>query len=458
MLDRLGALVAKWTQRAATAPIEFHPPAPYSHGTGLGTQPSHEALLRGSIGVADVATRAIASRIASLNPLVKVARRRAAGTVKDEILDDHVLKRLLDRPHPNLTRSQLFRLTAQWIISTGDGHWLKVGNGLGVPSELHPIPPNRCDPILSGGVVDRFAVKAWDGSTTEIPAEMIVRFYFPDPEAWWRSEGFLGPVGLTADAVKFAAQTLRKHFERDGTPKSVLEAGEGSTAFSPEAQAAFKTLWQQMMNARVGSDVGTPFITPLGYKLVQIPMQSGKDMVPLLEFWRDEQLLAFGTPRSVLGQVVSGDRSSAETNQWVFDKFTVLPIATMMQETLSLQLAPDFDPSIFVEFEPFVSDDKEFELKREAQDIQYGVRTVNKVLEDRGDDPVPWGNQPLMSTKVTVFDPNAKPQAVASPGGGEEPDPDDDAEGEDVETEEEERARIARKRRVARSRRAKRVA
>lgn len=459
VLDRAGAWLAKALRsraRAGTAPIEFHPQMPFSWGGGLGNQPSQHTLLRESIGIPDVATRAIASRVASLNPQVKVRRRREAGTVKDEILDDHVLKLLLDKPHPNLSRSQLFRLTTQWIVTAGEGHWLKVGNHLGVPAELHPIPP-PVRPVLRGGVVTHYEVTTGNGSRVLLPADTVIRFYFPDPEAWWQSEGYLGPVGLTADAMKFAGQTLRSHFEKDGTPKTVLEASADATQFSKEAQAAFRALWQQQFNSRRGADVGTPFVTPTGYKLVQLEMPGVGDVVPLLEFWRDDQLLSFGTPRSVLGQVLSGDRSSAETNEWVFDKFTVSPIATMIAETLTLQLAPDFDASIFVAFEPFVSDDKEFALKREAQDVRLGIRTINMVREDRDDDPVPWGNKPLIESKLGVFDPDAPPKAKVPPGPDGDSDDPEDPDAAD-ETDEDERARNAARRRRARSRRARRVA
>jgi hypothetical protein len=153
--------------------------------------------------------------------------------------------------------------------------------------------------------------------------------------------------------------------------------------------------WRKRYHRREGTERGTPAMLPLGYKLIQMAMQSGVDVVPLLEYWRDEQLMGMGTPRSVLGQVVSGDRSSAETNQYVFDKFTIQPIATLIADALTLQLAPDFDPSIFVTWEPYISDDKRFQLEQEVADVTAKIRAVNQVREDRGLDPVEWGEEPV---------------------------------------------------------------
>ena len=46
-------------------------------------------------------------------------------------------------------------------------------------------------------------------------------------------------------------------------------------------------------------------------------------------------------------------------------------------------------------FNNVVRKDVEFELRQEAQDLQLGVKPINEVREDRGLDPVPWGDKPL---------------------------------------------------------------
>jgi SPP1 gp7 family putative phage head morphogenesis protein len=323
----------------------------------------------------------------------------------EEILDDHVLKMLLDRPHPNLTRSQLLRLLAQWIVTVGEGYWLKVSNGLGLPAELHPAPPGQMFPLVANNVVTGYVATSGSGSRTTLPADTVCRFYFPDPENPWASEGYLGPEGVTADSLKFAGQHLRQHFEHDATPKMALESGAEAGAFGTVEAKRFEHEWIKKYHRRVGNYYGTPAILPIGYKLQQMSTQSGADIVPLLEFWRDEQLMGFGTPRSVLGQVVSGDRSSAETNQYVFDRHAVLPIANLIADGLTMQLAHDFDPNLIVCFEDFVSADKEHELNKETADLVNKVRSINQVRQDRGLDEVDWGDQPVATIGQQPYDP-----------------------------------------------------
>lgn len=411
--SRIGNWIAgnpqKQTTGRATSPaLDFTGNLARYFGPGASNQPTHDVLLRECVGLADAATRAIANRISSLEPQVMVSRRVEAGTTEDEILDDHPLAELFAKPHPDISWRQLSRVTAQWIVTVGEAYWLKVGNGLGAVDELHWIPPSKMHPIVQNGVVQAYQVEEGDGSQRRIAKDTVIRFFFPDPENPWRSEGYFGPSAITADAHRFANEHLRYHYQHDATPRTVLEAQEGAVPFDPDSTERMRAEFEQLFHNRQGQSVGLPFVTPTHYKLVQLAMNSGADITPLLEYWRDDLLMAMGVPRSLLGQVVAGDRSSAETNLWSFDLHTVKPLASMIEDSLSRHLAPEFDESIFVRFKPFVSEDKEFELKREAQDLEHAIRTPNDVRIERGEDPQPWGEQPLISTKLKPYDPDER--------------------------------------------------
>lgn len=433
MLAWLGEKLARRrAARASTQAVNFQPPGGVFFDQSLGNQPNHDVLLRESLGVPDMATRAIANRISMLNPLVKVSRMTTSGTLEDEVLDDHPLKTLMDRPHPNLSRAQLLRLTAQHLVTVGEAYWLKVGSGLGVPVELHPMPPARVNPWFSEGIVQGYRVKLGSGGERDLPHDVIVRFYLPDPEDPWGSEGYLAPMGSVADASKFASQHLRAHFQHDATPKTALTASGEASDFSAGAWDNFVEKWRQSYHSRLGSKVGTPAKIPTGWELKEMAQQTGQELVPLLEFWERQLLKNFGTPRSILGEVVSGDRSSAETNQFVFDLHTISPIAHLIADGITLQLAPDFDSKIFVVFDDFVSQDKAFLLEQEKADLQNKVRSPQQVIRDRGGDPedAPWGELPVG-------------RLGDEPYTGEEPEPFTftQEQPQDLEDEDEERAR-----------------
>ncbi len=390
--------MAQWIAGRA-GPLTFAPEqGGMFHGTGIGTnQPDHATLLRENLGVADIATRAISNRLATLNPQVKISRRDTKGTLVDEVLDDHALKQLLDKPHPDFTRGQMLRLMGQYILSTGEAYQQKTSNGLGVPAMLAPMPAQNVTPIIRGGLIDGYTVRDGKGRIHRLKKTEVIRAWFPDPETLYASEGYIGPNAVVTDSLQFAGEHLRSHYQNDATPRVILQAGSEASAPNEDQWRRWVREYATKHHSRLGTERGLPALIPTGWQAVQLALQSGADVTPLLEYWTAQQLMNFGVPQSVLGRVVSGDRSSAETNDWVFDKHAVLPIATMIAEAWTMQLAGDFDEDIFVEFEQFVAEDKEFGLKREAQDLTLKVRSGQQVIEDRGGDPerAGWAELPV---------------------------------------------------------------
>lgn len=416
-------------------------------GGGLGgNQPSTRLLLKESQGVGDMATRAIANRMGSLNPLVKQTMRQSEGTLKDEILDDHQLKVLLDRPHPNYTRRQMFRLTTQHVVTAGEAYWLKIRNQLRVPFMLQPMPPASVAPRIEGGLITGYWVQDGSGESIAIDANEVIRFWWVDPESLVTAEGYLAPNSTTSDAHLFASQHLRSHYQWDATPNVILKAGPDAVKPDQKQWREFRKDWLSKYHRRKGKSRGVPAALPFGWDAILTALTSGADITPLLEHWTSNELMNMGVPPSILGRVVSGDRSSAETNQFVFDLHTVTPIADMMADALTLQLAGDFDDAIFVAFEEFVSQDKEFNLLREGQDLDKKVRTAQQILIARGEDPdlAPWGGLPVGSIADTPYtgeerelpgftesiDDLDEPEDLDEPLDDEDLEPDDD-EGDD---------------------------
>lgn len=381
------------------APIDFSPGTLGNFfGSGIASnQAPHDTLLAENLGVADMATRAIANRVATLNPQVKVSRQTSKGTLEDEVLDDHVLKVLLDFPHKNFTRRMLYRLTAQYIVTVGEAYWLKIGNAAGKPAALQPMPPQRVEPIIDGGIITGYRVLDGSGRDHSLPANEVIRFWFPDPETLYTSEGYLSPNSVNTDAHRFAGEHLRSRYQTDAIPPILLKGDKDATPPSDPQWKRWQDDFQKRHHRRLGTNQGVPGALPTGWDAIVIAMSSGADITPLLDYWQSNQLMNFGVPASVLGRVVSGDRSSAEVNQFVFDLHTILPIAEMMADAITLQLAVDFDPALKVEFEQFVSADKAFDLSKEAQDLKLKVRSPKQILRDRNLDQedAPWGEFPV---------------------------------------------------------------
>ncbi|HUT87567.1 MAG TPA: phage portal protein [Candidatus Heimdallarchaeota archaeon] len=402
--------------------IPFEPSMSAFFGPGIGNQPSHDVLLRETLGIMDSCTKAIANRVATLEFVVKESLPVSEGSLSERIIDDHPLQRLLSRPHEDFSRFQFLRLTTQWICIVGEAYWYKVPNGLNLPVELQLAPPSQIRPMIHEGVIIGYEVTDGGGLVERYGKRDFVRMFMPDPENMWGSEGIIGPSAISLDTSRFAGEHLRAKYQHDATPSTVIEANEHAAEWTPEVQERFYIKWRDSYQTRVGSRVGLPAILPTGYRLVELAMQSGADITPLLEHLRDDLLMASGVPRSILGQVLSGDRSSAETNAFVFDLHTVKPYAAMIADALTGQLAIDYQDNLIVDFKEFVSEDKDHRLAQEQSDLDRKVRSINEIRIDHNHVPSDWGDEPIGTTGDVPYDPEEARERATSAAKPQGPD------------------------------------
>lgn len=369
----------------------------------LGDRPQKRDLLNESTkGWAATAQRAISDRLSSFRLLVYVQQRISQGTVEDEYLDDHPLQLVLDKPGPLFSRSALLWITAWHLGATGEAYWQRLSDGIGVTRELWPIPPDRVEILVGGpGVIRGYRVTDGFGQGHDLAPDEIVRFWRPDPRDLYTGLGSLAPQSVEWDADRYRAESIKEHFRHNAVPPVVLKGQADASAPSQPTKTDFEAEWRNRYHRRLGTSQGVPAFIPPGWDLQELnALGQMTELSNLGSAGRDHILQSYGVPTSVLGgSNTDQNRATAETNQFVFDKNTVAPVAMLIQTSVEQQLAPSYDDRLRVKFEDFVAGDKEFELKREAQDLSLKVRSVKQVLRDRGGDPeeAPWGELPVGS-------------------------------------------------------------
>ena len=134
---------------------------------------------------------------------------------------------------------------------------------------------------------------------------------------------------------------------------------------------------------------------PPGFDVHEFKLWSGKELIPLLEHYRDKILSANGVPGSIVGLVQDVNRAAAETNMFVFESTTIKPLADLIADSLTTQLARDFDPSLVIRFEDFITTDKSFELEKSKALLASKVVSINETRMDAGREPASWGELPV---------------------------------------------------------------
>ncbi len=468
LLDRLRRL-ASWADPVEPPPIlerspeakrAFAPPS-YRYGstrTGLyqttANQPDPGRLLiDGFRGVQATGARAIANRMGELELMVQEEQSTREGTTQLEEIDDHPLKAILRRPNALLSSRQLLKVTSYWLTQTGEAYWLIVTNGAGAPRELWPMSPAQIEKVSGADLpVDRFIFHGQDGDET-YRLDEVVWMFEPDPADPFQGVGVVGPQATEYDALRYASQTTRSHFQNDAMPKLIMEAQTEADMPTPEQLEAFYADWQNRFNSRAGTNQGGPAIGPSGFNAKELSgMGNLEGIRALLDYMRDEMLMSLQVPRSILGDVVDANRAAADTNQLVFDRYAISPQAGTIVDALTYQLAqPYFGPQYRVAFRDFIQRDEQLRLQEENQDLTQKVRSINQVLSDRGQDPVDWGEQPVGTFGDQPYDPNGmdeEPGPGTDPFAPSEPEPDPepepDEEDEEEAPEDTERALIVR--------------
>jgi len=430
-------------QSDARAAQQQPPYFPGVQRTGLiasGSQPTTAALLREFNGWGAIAARAIANRLLCLALEVVEVRREQAGTITEEVLDDHPLGDVL-HANPIFSLRQVLALLGYWLSHNGDAYLLKVGNGLRLPAELWPLPPDRMELVSDPGTVIGGYIYHSNAGDVRYEAADVIRIWMPDPANPFAGLGALGPQAAVHDASKFIDETVRSHYEKDAIPKVALVAEPTATVPQGETLLRFFADWKQRYNRRRGELSGLPAMIPPGFKIQEFAAFGGvTENVEMMAAFRDRILNAYGVPRSVLGDTDEAGlgRATAETNAWVFDTHTIYPITEIIADALTERLAHDFDPALKVRFAEFIAPDKDYDLRQEGQDLTLKVRTVNQVREDRGLDPAEWGEEPIGSFGDVPYRPDEAAEGLGSqpddpvalgmePEADDEPDEDDDS-------------------------------
>ena len=96
---------------------------------------------------------------------------------------------------------------------------------------------------------------------------------------------------------------------------------------------------------------------------------------------RDEILAIFGVPASKLGLVEDVNRANADTNDYTYQKETILPKLRLIEEKLNEKLMPLYDTGLVVKFDNPVPEDKDFRLREISEHIRTGYSSIDEAFQ-----------------------------------------------------------------------------
>ncbi len=297
-------------------------------------------------------------------------------------IKQHPLMDLLNNVNPHSNKFELFTLTQLFQELTGNSYWWIPRGVLGIPESIWNIPSHWMRIVPSKTRFIEGYIMQTPGSPQIIPfdEEEIIHFKFPSPFNIHYGSGPLHASRFGIDLNEQIKTWGINFFLNNAQPSGVLMT---ENSLSKDQYERLRDRWNQKY--RGSKNAGKVAILESGLKYEQTgstvkEAQFGEMSREI----RDEILAIFGVPASKLGLVEDVNRANAEANDYTYQKETILPRLTLIEEKINEKLSPIYDERLVFQFENTLPEDKEFRLREKQINIQSGFSTIDEEREREG--------------------------------------------------------------------------
>ena len=332
----------------------------------------------------------------------KLYKVKNKGTENQELVQiyDHPFLDLISTVNPWFNRFELISLTQMFLEITGNGYWWLNKDGLGMPREIWPIPAHwiKIVPSKETFIAGYIMRVPGEGKPVPFAPEEICHFKFPpfhDPHYGTPPmHGAMFDVDLNAQLKRYGISFM----QNDARPAGVLQTEQ---ALTEPMYNRLMTAWRLKFGGTKNAGKIAILEKGLQYKAIGSNLADvrfedvGKGV-------RDAILAAFGVPASKLGLVEDVNRANAEANDATYQKETVLPRTTMLEEKINEKIMPLYDDKLIFKFDNPVPADKTFRLEERSRNIQSGYSSIDDERGKDGEDPydAPETQMPLIPFNV----------------------------------------------------------
>ena len=315
---------------------------------------------------------------------------------------------LLEKPHPELTRMEVWEWLLCSILSAGHAFALKGYDANDRVSSLDPIAPDRVKLVR----VTRSGRNPWgrefhlrkdDGDTVVLTRDQIL--HIPGPMG-------LSPIGVAAQSIgsSIAAEEYTGRLWSSGTLMSgVLTTDQ---PIDEEKAKSLKRRWQQKIAGIANAheiavlDSGTKY-TPISISPADAQLIESK------EFGVKEIGRLYGIPLHMLAEHEKSTSWGTGIEQQAigFVVFTLRAWLTRFEQRISDECLPRGVEAHF-HTDPLTAGDAKTRAEANAIKLQNGMRNRNEIRISEGDPPIPGGDRFMVPLNMAVLDSDGVPIQV----------------------------------------------
>lgn len=327
------------------------------------------------------------------------------------IIPDHPMLLLLQNPNRYMTQYAMWEAVQSYVELAGEAFLaVSLGERTGLPMQLDLIRPDKVEvavqdqPDPTGehqiGDVIGYTIATKQGTPIPMSTREMIHIKTFNPFNPYRGYSTV-EAGLTSIGIDTSTSRFQKHFmDNNAIPQSIVtfKGNIGVDAFN-----RIKRIFTER-HAGVQNAGKTLFIRDTDIDVRQLGLSLGDlDMQALKTMSADRVRGMFRVPRPLLGDTDSAGlgRSAVETQEYIFQKYTIEPKKTRIDDALTLACRTYWPNDIVtVGHESNIPEDRASLLAEQVALVDT-VYSRNEIREQRGDDRVAGGDQLYVPFNMT---------------------------------------------------------
>jgi len=362
---------------------------------------------------------AIRTRADALSSVPWQAQRRLGISEGEPLASSHPLQRILDRPNPWYSGSDLRRATEINLCIWGRAYWSIETQPDGA-TEIWPLRPDRMTPIPgdpnSNKHVVGYLYRGLMGDKVYLPEE-VEQFQYFNPMQERTGLSPLAAMRISADMGMDAIRNNRNTLRNGALPQYILLAKDEMT----EANVAeFYERWEARFQGP--NRANRPAIASFMENVKRLAF-TNKEMEfnETLAWTIKDASRVFGVPVVMLADLEFATLANMENLERIFWRATMLPEMGMIRERINASLLLKLGyPNFQVEFDTTnidaLNEGRAERVKREGEFLDRGVITINEVRIGYGKPEVPWGHLPTPRALIAPAPPQEATPTPAANG------------------------------------------
>ena len=328
----------------------------------------------------------IAEKVASIDFVLKKIINEKGDA---EIIKDHEILDLLYKVNPFYTKTEFLETDLINRKLTGDSFILKIRNEAGQVAELWNVRPDLVQIVSDPeNYISHYEIFGINGKRVRIEKNDMIHIRYPSPLSTYLGMSPLSAAKIRVDTEEYATTYQRDFFLNNARPDAIIEF-EGHLTEDQKRQII--ETWEKRHQGRnKSSKLGLLWG---GAKYSQISLnQREMDFINSLKFTRDDILVAFKVPKSIVGITEEVNYANAKTAQEIFINETVIPEVKRLIEKLNEELViPEYGEEYYLDFVEPVVHNREARLNEFVQGVDKWL-TANEIRREIGLKPLKNGD------------------------------------------------------------------